>query len=93
MLGLRFDACVVLFGLSFSFEGCVLDHSSFYKVKALKTRFKHTQLHEVDLTECDLSGSVFTDCDLAGATFDNTNIERQTCARPTIIHWTPNGTG
>jgi len=75
MLGLRFDACDA-FGLSFSFEGCVLDHSSFYKVKALKTRFKNTQLHEVDLTECDLSGSVFTDCDLAGATFDNTNIEK-----------------
>lgn len=75
MLGLRFDACDA-FGLSFSFEGCVLDHSSFYKVKALKTRFKHTQLHEVDLTECDLSGSVFADCDLAGATFDNTNIEK-----------------
>jgi len=37
MLGLRFDMCNA-FGLSFSFEGCQLNHSSFYKTQ-LKRRF------------------------------------------------------
>jgi uncharacterized protein YjbI with pentapeptide repeats len=36
MLGLRFDTCNE-FGLSFSFENCTLNHSSFYKTKIKKT--------------------------------------------------------
>ena len=32
MLGLRFDTCSD-FGLSFSFENCTLNHSTFYKKK------------------------------------------------------------
>lgn len=33
MLGLRFDTCNQ-FGLSFSFDSCQLNHSSFYKAKS-----------------------------------------------------------
>ena len=33
-------------------------------------------MHEVDLSACDMVGSVLDDCDMAGATFDNTNIEK-----------------
>lgn len=40
MLGLRFEACNP-FGLSFGFENCSLDHSSFYGLK-LKKQFSKT---------------------------------------------------
>ena len=53
MLGLRFDTCNA-FGISFSFDGCQLNHSSFYKMKIKKTVFKSSQLHEVDFAEADL---------------------------------------
>jgi uncharacterized protein YjbI with pentapeptide repeats len=33
-------------------------------------------LGELDLTECDLTGSVFDNCDLKGAVFENTIIEK-----------------
>ena len=75
MLGLHFNNCNV-FGLAFSFENCILNHSSFYKVKIKKTTFKNTQLQEADFTECDLTGSLFDNCDLSRATFDNTIIEK-----------------
>ena len=40
MLGLRFDTCNE-FGLSFSFDGCQLNHSSFFKTKIKKTVLWH----------------------------------------------------
>jgi fluoroquinolone resistance protein len=43
MLGLHFDDCNE-FGVSFSFENCTLDHSSFYKLKIIKTVFSRTKL-------------------------------------------------
>jgi fluoroquinolone resistance protein len=75
MLGLHFDSCNE-FGLSFSFENCILNYSSFYKTKIKKTSFKNAQLQEVDFTECDLTESLFENCDLSRATFDNTVIEK-----------------
>ena len=38
MLGLRFDTCST-FILSFSFDNCILSHSSFYGLKIKKTIF------------------------------------------------------
>lgn len=75
MLGLHFEKCHA-FGLSLSFDRCILDHSSFYQTKMRKTPLINTQLREVDFTECDLTGTVFEHCDLAGATFENTVIEK-----------------
>ncbi|GAB6283323.1 MAG: hypothetical protein STSR0008_20850 [Ignavibacterium sp.] len=75
MLGLHFDSCNK-FGLSFSFENCILNHSTFYKTKIRKTIFKNTKLQEADFTECDLTDSLFDNCDLTRATFDNTVIEK-----------------
>ncbi len=75
MLGLRFDTCIE-FGLSFSFDSCQLNHSSFYKIKMKKTSFKKSQLQETDFTQCDLSNSTFDNCDFLNATFDNTNLEK-----------------
>jgi fluoroquinolone resistance protein len=75
MLGLRFDQCNTL-GLAIGFEQCTLNHSSFYKIKLKKTIVKNSQLHEVDFTECDLTGSIFDTCDLMRATFENTILEK-----------------
>ena len=43
MLGLHFENCSQ-FGLSYSFDNCNLNHSSFYKTRIKKTIFKNTQL-------------------------------------------------
>jgi uncharacterized protein YjbI with pentapeptide repeats len=75
MLGLRFEACNP-FGLSFGFENCSLNHSSFYGLKLKKTIFKNTQLQETDFTQSDLTGAVFENCDLARAVFEQTILEK-----------------
>ncbi len=75
MLGLRFDQCNQ-FNLSFTFDRCLLNHSSFYQARIRKTIFRNTQLQEADFTECDLTASVFENCDLAKALFDHTIIEQ-----------------
>ena len=58
MLGLHFEDCNE-FSLSFSFDNCQLNHSTFYKIKIRKTVFRNSQLHETDFTECDLTDAVF----------------------------------
>lgn len=75
MLGIHFEDCND-FGLSFRFDNCVLDHSSFYNAKINKTIFMDSRLHEVDFSESDLADSSFLNCDLGGALFDNTNLEK-----------------
>jgi fluoroquinolone resistance protein len=75
MLGLRFDACNE-FGLSFSFDGCQLNHSSFYKTKIKKTVFKNSQLQGIDFAEADLASAVFDNCNLEQAVFDHTILEK-----------------
>jgi fluoroquinolone resistance protein len=75
MLGLHFDKCSD-FGLSFLFNNCILNYSSFYKTKIKKTVFKNSQLQEADFTECDMTGSVFDNCDLSRAAFAGTNLEK-----------------
>jgi uncharacterized protein YjbI with pentapeptide repeats len=63
-------------GLSFRFTNCILDHSSFFRTNIRTTVFDNTRLHEVDFSECDLTGAVFNECDLTGAVFDCTNLEK-----------------
>jgi len=75
MLGIRFDDCSS-FGLSFRFEHCTLNHSSFYKTKIKDTSFKNCQLQEVDFTECDASNALFDESDLTGAIFDQSLLEK-----------------
>ena len=75
LIGLHFDDCNQ-FLLAFVFENCILNLSSFYKLKLKKTIFKNTTLHEVDFTYADLSGSVFDNCDLARSIFFNTVLEK-----------------
>jgi len=75
MLGLKFDHCNA-FGLSFQFEKCNLNHSSFYKIKAIKSIFIHCQLHEVDFTEANLTSSLFQSSDLFRAVFQHSILEK-----------------
>lgn len=74
MLGIGFDTCNS-FSLTFAFDGCQLNHSSFFQLKIKKTKFKDSQLQGVDFAECDLTKAVFNNCDLAQAIFDNTILE------------------
>lgn len=75
MLGLYFGNCNE-FGLSFSFDGCQLNNSSFFKTKLKKTVFRNTQLEGVDFAECDLTNALFDNCNLAQAVFDYTLLEK-----------------
>jgi fluoroquinolone resistance protein len=62
--------------LSFSFENCVLNFSSFYQLKVKKTQFKDCKLQEVEFIAADFTGSVFLNCDLTHSRFENTILER-----------------
>jgi fluoroquinolone resistance protein len=75
MVGLRFDDCNP-FGLSFSFYGCTLNHSTFFQLKLKKVIFKDCQIQEVDFSEADLSESDFSDSRLTLSIFHRTNLER-----------------
>ena len=75
MVGLLFDTCNS-FGLSFSFDACQLNHSSFYKTKIKMTLFKNSQLQGIDFTETDLTSAVFDNCDLSQAIFDLSILEK-----------------
>lgn len=75
MLGVRFDQCND-FGLSFSFEQCQLNHSTFHGKKLKKTVFRECQLQEADFSGCDLTAVVFEQCDLHLALFEQTLLEK-----------------
>ncbi len=75
LLGLRFDHCHP-FLLTMQFENCLLNLSSFYKLKLSKTNWVNCQLHEVDFTETDCSQAIFTQCDFAQSIFDNSILDK-----------------
>jgi len=75
LMGVHFSDCNELL-FSVSFEGCLLDLVSFYKVKLKGTRFKDSKFSEADFTEADISNSAFINCDLGGAFFFHTNMEQ-----------------
>ncbi len=74
MLGLRFDNCHK-FALSFTFDNCSLNHSSFFQTKIKRTVFRNCLLQETDFIECDISHAIFDNCDFLKASFDRTNLE------------------
>lgn len=75
LLGLHFDECNA-FLFSVSFDHCILNLSSFFRVKLRKASFCNSSLVEVDFTEADLNSAVFDNCDLSGALFDRTILEK-----------------
>ncbi len=75
MLGLRFDHCSTM-AFEITVDNCILNHSSFYKMKLKNTVFKSAQLDEVDFSECDLTAAIFDNCNLQKALFDNSILEK-----------------
>ncbi len=75
LMGIRFDECNG-FLFSPSFEGCVLQYSSFYQLKMKGTSFINCNAAEVDFTEADLAESSFNGTNLALAIFDQTHLEK-----------------
>jgi len=73
LLGVGFDTCSS-FLLSFQFKDCVLNYSSFYRLKIPNTLFLNCKLQEVDFTEAELSGTSFSGSDLCAAIFQNTRL-------------------
>lgn len=74
MLGMQFDACNP-FLLSFKFDQCVLNFSSFYNLKIKKTVFDNCKLEEVDFIQADLSNAIFHQSDLSRAKFEQTKLQ------------------
>lgn len=62
------------FNLSFSFDKCILDHSSFQGLKIKKTAFKDCLLKEVDFENTDCSQCTFDNCNFERALFFQTNL-------------------
>jgi len=75
MLGLHFEHCHA-FGLTASFDNCILNHSCFFRRKIKKTSIQHCKLIECDFTEADMSESVLLNNDFNGAIFDRTNLQK-----------------
>lgn len=75
LLGVRFDECNS-FLLSFSFEDCLLNFASFYKLKLKNIQFINCKMEETEFAEADLSNAAFINCDLQKAVFDRTNLEQ-----------------
>ena len=75
LMGLQFGTCED-FLFTVRFENCILNFSSFYKMKLKKLIFKNCNLTEVDFTEADLSAALFDHCDLAKTLFENTILEK-----------------
>lgn len=75
LMGVAFGNCSN-FLFSVSFERCVLDLSSFHRMKMRKTKFTECSLHEVSFVETDLGESVFLECDFAQALFEKTILEK-----------------
>ncbi|PIB36947.1 hypothetical protein BFP72_16825 [Reichenbachiella sp. 5M10] len=69
LMGLHFGDCNP-FLLDFKFEGCVLDFTSFFRLKIKKTLFQNCKMEKVDFTQTDMTESAFRDCDLNQAVFD-----------------------
>lgn len=75
LMGLRFDKCQV-FLLSFDFEACILNFSSFYQLNLKKMTFQGCTLHEVDFVETNLTEATFEHCDLTRSHFEQSILEK-----------------
>jgi len=75
LLGLIFSDINDLI-LSLDFKDCLLNFSSFYKLKLKAIKFINCSLQEVDFTETELINSVFENCDLSGAIFDQSHLQK-----------------
>ncbi|MEO9967901.1 MAG: pentapeptide repeat-containing protein [Reichenbachiella sp.] len=75
LMGVDFSSCNP-FLLELTFEQCLMNLVSFYRLQLKETTFKSCTLEEADFAEGDLTGSEFLQCNLAMAQFDQTNLEK-----------------
>jgi fluoroquinolone resistance protein len=75
LLGIDFTRCKD-FLLSFRFDNCTLDYSTFHKKKIQKTIFKECSMKEVDFSFADLTASNFLNCDLTRSVFQQSVLEK-----------------
>lgn len=75
LMGLKFET-LNDFLLSFRFDHCTLNLSSFYKMQLKNQQFDHCKLIETDFTETDITNAVFEHCDLQNALFEQTVLEK-----------------
>jgi uncharacterized protein YjbI with pentapeptide repeats len=75
MTGLKFEDCND-FLLSFTFDHCILNLSSFYQLQLKKQYFRSCKFNEADFTESELTAAVFEDCDLQNALFERSVLEQ-----------------
>lgn len=75
MMGLKFE-CLNDFILSFTFDHCILNMSSFYQMQLRNQLFVHCKFIETDFTEADMTNTVFDNCDLQRAHFEGTVLEK-----------------
>ena len=75
LMGLRFEDCNQ-FLLTVTFTNCLLNLSTFYKLKIKNTSFSNCSMQEVDFTEADLTSAQFNNCNLLHAVFDNSVLEK-----------------
>lgn len=73
ILGVNFSECQD-FLFTVTFDGCILDYSSFMAKKMPKTRFNKSTLKEVTFSLANLSGSVFEQCNLSETVFNRTDL-------------------
>ena len=74
LFGLKFEEANP-FLLSLSFDTCMLNFASFYKVKLKSTLFSTCTLHEVDFSGSDLTDAMFDGSDFRSSTFDGTILK------------------
>lgn len=55
-----------------AFDNCILDYSSFHKLKLKAFQLKNCSLQSTDFSEADMSHTVFENCNLQDAVFENT---------------------
>jgi uncharacterized protein YjbI with pentapeptide repeats len=53
-----------------NFDTCLMNLTSFYKLKIKQKVFENCSLNEADFTEADLTEAEFDNCDLKRAIFD-----------------------
>lgn len=70
MIGLKFET-LNAFLLSFSFNSCTLNLSSFYQMQLKNMRFVECKLIETDFAETNLTKALFDNCDMKNTVFEN----------------------
>jgi len=74
MMGLKFET-LNDFLLSFRFNDCTLNLSSFYQMQLKNIQFVECKFVEADFTEANLTKALFGNCDLKNTVFENSILQ------------------